>query len=118
MYYVMFAYCKFPKVIYVKLVAFQDGIGNMPLSRAFVYEHVGSLNMEGVNEYCEGCGLEGPIRCIFLCEFHPTAGPKITCQVCEVCISSFFLESENLNMLGIVITHHLYFQVAYRKNIH
>lgn len=29
----------------------------------------------------EGCGLEGSLRCIFLCEFHPTAGPKITCQV-------------------------------------
>lgn len=29
----------------------------------------------------EGCGKEGPIRCIFLCEFHHTAGPKITCQV-------------------------------------
>ena len=29
----------------------------------------------------EGCGLEGLLRCIFLCEFHPTAGPKITCQV-------------------------------------
>lgn len=53
----------------------------MPLSRAFVYEHVGSVNMEDDEEYYEGCGREGPIRCIFLCEFHPTAGPKITCQV-------------------------------------
>lgn len=24
---------------------------------------------------------EGPIRCIFFSEFHPTAGPKIICQV-------------------------------------
>lgn len=24
---------------------------------------------------------EGPIRCIFFCEFHPTAGPIISCQV-------------------------------------
>lgn len=31
--------------------------------------------------YFEGCGLEGSIKCIFLCEFHPIAGPKITCQV-------------------------------------
>ena len=29
----------------------------------------------------EGCCVEGSLRCIFLCEFHPTAGPKITCQV-------------------------------------
>lgn len=32
--------------------------------------------------YYEGCGREGPIRCIFLGEFHPVAGPKISCQVC------------------------------------
>lgn len=38
-------------------------------------------------EYYEGCGREGPIRCIFLCEFHPTAGPKITCQVPDNYIS-------------------------------
>lgn len=31
--------------------------------------------------YYEGCGREGPIRCIFLGEFHPVAGPKIACQV-------------------------------------
>lgn len=31
--------------------------------------------------YYEGCGREGPIRCIFLGEFHPVAGPKISCQV-------------------------------------
>jgi hypothetical protein len=41
---------------------------------------VGVVNM--VERDCvEGCELEGPLRCIFLCEFHPTAGPKITCQV-------------------------------------
>lgn len=33
------------------------------------------------SRFYEGCGREGPIRCIFLCEFHPTAGPKIVCQV-------------------------------------
>lgn len=37
--------------------------------------------MEDDARYFEGCGHEGPIRCIFLCEFHPVAGPKITCQV-------------------------------------
>jgi hypothetical protein len=34
--------------------------------------------------YFEGCGREGPIRCIFLCEFHPVAGPRITCQVNKI----------------------------------
>lgn len=38
-------------------------------------------------KFYEGCGQEGPIRCIFLCEFHPTAGPKITCQVPDSYIS-------------------------------
>lgn len=33
------------------------------------------------SQFYEGCGREGPIRCIFLSEFHPVAGPKITCQV-------------------------------------
>lgn len=32
-------------------------------------------------QFYEGCGREGPIRCIFLSEFHPVAGSKITCQV-------------------------------------
>lgn len=32
-------------------------------------------------QFFEGCGHEGPIRCIFLSEFHPVAGSKITCQV-------------------------------------
>lgn len=27
---------------------------------------------------------EGPIRCIFFCEFHPRAGPIISCQVSEL----------------------------------
>ncbi|CAF4933555.1 unnamed protein product [Pieris macdunnoughi] len=43
--------------------------------------------MEGNSKFYEGCGQEGPIRCIFLCEFHPTAGPRITCQVPENYIS-------------------------------
>ncbi|CAH4039044.1 GATOR complex protein NPRL2-like [Pieris brassicae] len=33
--------------------------------------------------YYEGCGRIGPIRCIFLSEFHPVAGPKIVCQFPE-----------------------------------
>ncbi|XP_028176999.1 GATOR complex protein NPRL2-like [Ostrinia furnacalis] len=37
--------------------------------------------------YYEGCGREGPIRCIFLGEFHPVAGPKISCQFPEDYIS-------------------------------
>lgn len=32
-------------------------------------------------QFYEGCGREGPIKCIFLSEFHPVAGSKITCQV-------------------------------------
>ncbi|KPI95728.1 PREDICTED: nitrogen permease regulator 2-like protein [Papilio xuthus] len=43
--------------------------------------------MDANAKYYEGCGQEGPIRCIFLCEFHHTAGPKITCQVPENYIS-------------------------------
>jgi len=40
-----------------------------------------STNIEEDTRYFEGCGHEGPIKCIFLCEFHHVAGPKITCQV-------------------------------------
>lgn len=40
-----------------------------------------NTNLEEDTRYFEGCGHEGPIRCIFLSEFHPVAGPKITCQV-------------------------------------
>lgn len=32
-------------------------------------------------QFYEGCGKEGQIRCIFLSEFHATAGSKISCQV-------------------------------------
>ncbi|XP_077298080.1 GATOR1 complex protein NPRL2-like [Arctopsyche grandis] len=34
-----------------------------------------------------GGGAGGPIRCLFLCEFHPRAGPRITCQVPDGYIS-------------------------------
>lgn len=37
--------------------------------------------MTNSNQFYEGCGQEGPIRCIFLSEFHDTAGSKITSQV-------------------------------------
>lgn len=51
------------------------------LDYGFCAWFVGAVNMVEEGEYFEGCDLEGPLRCIFLCEFHPTAGPKITCQV-------------------------------------
>lgn len=41
----------------------------------------------------EDTGQEGPIRCIFFSEFHPTAGPKITCQVSLI----FFFSIHFLN---------------------
>ncbi|KPJ10312.1 Nitrogen permease regulator 2-like protein [Papilio machaon] len=43
--------------------------------------------------YYEGCGREGPIRCIFLGEFHPVAGPKIACQFPEDFISKDLFDS-------------------------
>lgn len=43
--------------------------------------------------YYEGCGREGPIRCIFLGEFHPVAGPKIACQFPEDYISKEVFDS-------------------------
>ncbi|XP_026741965.1 GATOR complex protein NPRL2-like [Trichoplusia ni] len=43
--------------------------------------------------YYEGCGREGPIRCIFLGEFHPVAGPKISCQFPEDYISKDVFDS-------------------------
>lgn len=43
--------------------------------------------MSRQSRFYEGCGREGPIRCIFLCEFHHTYGPTIICQVPEDYIS-------------------------------
>lgn len=43
------------------------------------------------SKYYEGCGMEGPIRCIFLSEFHPTAGSKINCQVKSKFRSDFII---------------------------
>ncbi|XP_037977824.2 GATOR complex protein NPRL2 [Plutella xylostella] len=45
--------------------------------------------------YYEGCGREGPIRCIFLGEFHPVAGPKIACQFPEDYISKEVFDAIN-----------------------
>ncbi|XP_033608082.1 GATOR complex protein NPRL2 [Cryptotermes secundus] len=71
----------------------------MPVSRAFVYELVRSVNMEDEVEYYEGCGLDGPLRCIFLCEFHPTAGPKITCQVPDNYISKEIFDAVSVYII-------------------
>ncbi|XP_068621179.1 GATOR complex protein NPRL2-like isoform X2 [Battus philenor] len=43
--------------------------------------------------YYEGCGREGPIRCIFLAEFHPVAGPKIASQFPEDYMSKEVFDS-------------------------
>lgn len=50
-----------------------------------------AVNMADRGGDGEGCGLEGLLRCIFLCEFHPTAGPKITCQVWTCVSESVFM---------------------------
>lgn len=55
--------------------------------------------MEKNNRFFEGCGKEGPIKCIFLCEFHPTAGPKITCQVPEDHISKDTFEAVSVYLI-------------------
>lgn len=49
-------------------------------------------------QYFEGCGHEGPIRCIFLCEFHPKLGPKIKCQVNLIKNICQFAQFHNLNV--------------------
>ncbi|PNF30389.1 Nitrogen permease regulator 2-like protein [Cryptotermes secundus] len=55
--------------------------------------------MEDEVEYYEGCGLDGPLRCIFLCEFHPTAGPKITCQVPDNYISKEIFDAVSVYII-------------------
>nr|CAD7419381.1 unnamed protein product [Timema poppensis] len=47
----------------------------------------------------EGCGGEGPLRCIFLCEFHPIAGPKITCQVPDSYISKDMFDAVSVYII-------------------
>lgn len=39
------------------------------------------MDLSNVKSFFEYGSKEGPIRCIFFCEFHPTAGPIISCQV-------------------------------------
>ena len=39
------------------------------------------------NENSNDSDDSDPVKCIFLCEFHPTAGPKISCQEPENFIS-------------------------------
>ncbi|KAL4717667.1 hypothetical protein ACJJTC_000816 [Scirpophaga incertulas] len=55
--------------------------------------------------YYEGCGREGPIRCIFLGEFHPVAGPKISCQFPEDYISKEFFDSINAFIIPKLLIH-------------
>uniref|UniRef100_A0A1Y1N824 Nitrogen permease regulator 2-like protein n=1 Tax=Photinus pyralis TaxID=7054 RepID=A0A1Y1N824_PHOPY len=47
------------------------------------------------NAYKQEC----PIRCIFLCEFHPTAGPIISCQVPENFISKELFDSVSVYII-------------------
>ncbi|XP_067008968.1 GATOR1 complex protein NPRL2 isoform X2 [Anabrus simplex] len=42
---------------------------------------------------------EGALRCIFLCEFHPIAGPKITCQVPENYISKEIFDAVSVYII-------------------
>ncbi|KAF2901873.1 hypothetical protein ILUMI_04314 [Ignelater luminosus] len=51
------------------------------------------------NLHSEGSRQESPIRCIFLCEFHPTAGPIITCQVPENYISKELFDSVSVYII-------------------
>ncbi|KAG6442811.1 GATOR complex protein NPRL2 [Manduca sexta] len=55
--------------------------------------NLGLSNKMMETRYYEGCGREGPIRCIFLGEFHPVAGPKISCQFPEDYISKEVFDS-------------------------
>ncbi|XP_055628771.1 GATOR complex protein NPRL2 isoform X2 [Toxorhynchites rutilus septentrionalis] len=45
------------------------------------------------DQFYEGCGREGPIRCILLSEFHAVAGSKISCQVPDGYISKEVFDS-------------------------
>lgn len=50
-------------------------------------------------QYYEGCGREGLIRCIFLSEFHPVAGSKISCQVPEGYVSKEIFDAVNVYII-------------------
>jgi hypothetical protein len=60
-----------------------------------------AANMADGEGYGEACGLEGLLRCIFLCEFHPTAGPKTTCQVWTCAFCECYYDS--VYLCGIII---------------
>lgn len=45
--------------------------------------------------YYEGCAREGPIRCIFLAEFHSVAGPRVACQFPEEYMSKEYFDTIN-----------------------
>lgn len=51
------------------------------------------------SQFFEGCGREGPIRCIFLSEFHPCQGPKITCQVPDGYVSKDIFDAVNVYII-------------------
>ncbi|XP_031628236.1 GATOR complex protein NPRL2 [Contarinia nasturtii] len=55
--------------------------------------------MASANQFYEGCGQEGPIRCIFLSEFHDTAGSKITCQFPEGYVSKEVFDAVNVYII-------------------
>lgn len=55
--------------------------------------------MTNATQYYEGCGQEGPIRCIFLSEFHPVAGSKITCQAPDGYISKEIFDAVNVYII-------------------
>ncbi|KAJ9586197.1 hypothetical protein L9F63_020155 [Diploptera punctata] len=40
-----------------------------------------------------------PLRCIFLCEFHPIAGPKITCQIPDNYISKEIFDAVSVYII-------------------
>ncbi|KAL3272445.1 hypothetical protein HHI36_013925 [Cryptolaemus montrouzieri] len=60
----------------------------------------------------DGFGEEGPVRCIFFCEFHPTAGPIISCAEPEnyICkelfdsISVYIITKAELQRSTITVT--------------
>lgn len=55
--------------------------------------------MSTPKQFYEGCGREGPIRCIFLSEFHPVAGSKINFQVPEGFISKEKFDAMNVYII-------------------
>ncbi len=46
------------------------------------------MTLSFISAQFEGCGREGPIRGMFLAEFHPTVGPRIRLQTNSELLSS------------------------------